>query len=218
MSQVQYVTSQTEFYDLLTSDKQEVEAVSFVNDETVEVRWRYKEDFVESCGRTNVVIAAYTTAQAQLKLYSYLEQLGPRALYVDTDSIVFTTTQSDFYLPPLGDYLGDLTDEVPQGKITEFITAGPKNYAYKVMRHDGQMETVCKVRGITLNYENSVDINFESIKDIVTKNRNSSIQVKGHQIMRRGKSLLTVENTKRYRFLFDKRVIVNGCHTVPYGY
>ena len=39
MSQVQYVTSQTEFYDLLTSDKQEVEAVSFVNDETVEVRW-----------------------------------------------------------------------------------------------------------------------------------------------------------------------------------
>ena len=218
MSQVQYVTSPTEFYDLLTSDKQEVEAVTFVNDETVEVRWRYKEDFVQSCGRTNVVIAAYTTAQARLKLYSYLEKLGPRTLYADTDSIVFTSSPSDDYMPPVGDYLGDLTDEVPHGKITEFVTAGPKNYAYKVMRHDGQIETVCKVRGITLNYQNSLDINFESIKDIVTENRNSSIKVKGHQIIRRDKSLLTIEHTKQYRFVFDKRIILAGCRTVPYGY
>ena len=218
MSQVQYVTSQTEFYDLLTSDKQEVEAVSFVNDETVEVRWRYKEDFVESCGRTNVVIAAYTTAQARLKLYSYLEQLGPRALYADTDSIVFTSSPSDVYMPSLGDYLGDLTDEVPHGKIIDFVTAGPKNYAYKIRRHDGQIETVCKVRGITLNYKNSLDINFESIKATVTENRTNTIAVKGHHIVRRDKSLLTVEHTKKYRFVYDKRIILDGCHTVPFGY
>ena len=218
MSQVQYVTSPTEFYDMLTSDKQEVEAVSFVNDETVELRWRYKEDFIESCGRTNVVIAAYTTAQARLKLYSYLEQLGPRALYADTDSIVFKSAPTDVYMPPLGDYLGDLTDEVPQGKITEFVTAGPKNYAYKVMRQDGHIETVCKVRGITLNYKNALDINFDSIKDVVTENQSKTINVKGHQIIRRDKSLLTVEHSKRYRFVFDKRIVVDGCRTVPYGY
>jgi hypothetical protein len=47
----------------------------------MEMRYQYKEEFVEESGRTNVVIAAYTTAQARLKLYSYLEQLGPRALY-----------------------------------------------------------------------------------------------------------------------------------------
>ena len=174
MTQVQYVTSPSEFYDLLTSDKQNVEAVSFVNDETVEVRWRYKEDFVESCGRTNVVIAAYTTAQARLKLYSYLEKLGSRALYADTDSIVFTSSTKDAYIPALGDYLGDLTDEVPHGKITEFVTAGPKNYAYKVMRHGGHTETVCKVRGITLNYKNSMDINFDSIKNIVMENQDNT--------------------------------------------
>jgi hypothetical protein len=33
----------------------------------VEMRYQYKE-FVEESGRTNVVIAAYTTAQARLKL------------------------------------------------------------------------------------------------------------------------------------------------------
>jgi hypothetical protein len=51
--------------------------INFVSDEMVEMRYQYKEEFVEEFGRTNVVIAAYTTAQARLKLYSYLEQLGP---------------------------------------------------------------------------------------------------------------------------------------------
>ena len=43
----------------------------------VEMIYQCKEEFVEESGKTNVVIAANTTAQARLKLYSYLEQLGP---------------------------------------------------------------------------------------------------------------------------------------------
>jgi hypothetical protein len=39
----------------------------------VEMTYQYKEEFVEESWRTNVVIVAYTTAQARLKLYSYLE-------------------------------------------------------------------------------------------------------------------------------------------------
>jgi hypothetical protein len=42
--------------------------IHFVSDEMVEMRYQYKEEFVEESGRTNVVIAAYTTAQALLKL------------------------------------------------------------------------------------------------------------------------------------------------------
>jgi hypothetical protein len=45
--------------------------INFVSDEIVEMRYQYKEEFVEESGRTNVVIAAYTTAQARLKLFSY---------------------------------------------------------------------------------------------------------------------------------------------------
>ena len=41
--------------------------------------------------RTNVVIAAYATAQARLQLCEYLDQLQHRAMYVDTDSVIFTT-------------------------------------------------------------------------------------------------------------------------------
>jgi hypothetical protein len=60
-------------------------------------RLSYKEEFVEESGRTNVVIAAYTRAQARLKLYSYLEQLGPRVLYADTDSVVYTSRPVENY-------------------------------------------------------------------------------------------------------------------------
>ena len=77
----------------------------------VEIRWKNKEEFLKSSGRTNVVLAAYTTAQARLQLYNYLEKIGSRVMYADTDSIVFTVAKGEWE-PSLGDYLGDLTDEV----------------------------------------------------------------------------------------------------------
>ena len=60
---------------MLTSDQILVMGINFVSDEMVEMRYQYKEEFVEKSGRSNVVIAAYTTAQARLKLYSYLGQV-----------------------------------------------------------------------------------------------------------------------------------------------
>lgn len=91
----------------------------------VRLQWVLDDDFVETRGRTNVVIAAYTTAQARLKLYSYLERLGDRTLYADTDSIIFTARPGE-WSPPLDDYLGDMTDETPGKKILSFVTGGPK--------------------------------------------------------------------------------------------
>jgi hypothetical protein len=84
---------------------------------------------------------------------------------------VFTSRPGE-WKPKLGDYLGDLTDEVPNNRIIEFVTGGPNNYAYKITRpnKDGNT-TICKVRGITLNYKNSLAINFDTIKDTVINNR-----------------------------------------------
>jgi hypothetical protein len=80
MPQIKYISGPAEYFDMLTSDQMFMMGMHFVSDEMVEMRYQYKEEFVEESGRTNVVIAVYTTAQARLKLYSYLEQLGPRAL------------------------------------------------------------------------------------------------------------------------------------------
>ena len=94
-----------------------------MSDEAVQLDWVYNDDFIVASCRTNVVIAAYTTTQTRLKLYSYLEKLDHRVLYCDTDSILFTTSPGE-WKPPLGDYLGDLTDEITDNSIVKFVTGG----------------------------------------------------------------------------------------------
>ena len=44
--------------------------------------------------------------------------------------------------PPLGDFLGDLTDEAPNNSITRFVTGGPKNYAYTLLQPDPSAKSV----------------------------------------------------------------------------
>ncbi|CAC5372370.1 unnamed protein product [Mytilus coruscus] len=164
----------------------------------VEMRWRNKEEFIEISGRTNVVIAAYITAQARLKLYGYLEKLRDRVLYTDTDSVIFIVKQGEWQ-PPLGDYLGELTDEVPANSITQFVTGGPKLYAYKLHKPDGDgIQTVCKnpTEEITRlaefleipNIENLVagvvdKCSFNKLKE----NKLMPFRVKGKPLFRKGK-------------------------------
>ncbi|CAC5412925.1 unnamed protein product [Mytilus coruscus] len=116
-----YLTDPAVYFDILTSDSQEVQDVSFVTDDMVRINWINQSQFIEETGRNNVVIAAYTTTQARLELYSYLENLGERALYCDTDSIIFSSKPGD-WMPDTGDYFGDLTDETPNNTIECFIT------------------------------------------------------------------------------------------------
>jgi hypothetical protein len=87
--------------------------------------------------------------------------------------------------PPIGGFLGDLTHEMadygPGSHITEFVSAGPKNYAYKFWcGNDGKFDTVCKVKGVTLHYENSGRVNFETIKSIVLEDPPRHVDLIGH--------------------------------------
>jgi len=52
-----------------------------------------------------------------------------------------------------GDCLGAMTSElIPSEYISEFVSGGPKNYAYETYNTEtGAETTVFKVRGITLN-------------------------------------------------------------------
>lgn len=121
MPKTTYVTNPFKYFDMLTSDYQQVKDVSFVSEEMVRLQWILDDDFIETCGRTNVVIAAYSTAQARLKLYSYLEKLGERTMYADTDSVIFTARPGE-WSPPLVDYLGNMTNETP-GKKSSLLAS-----------------------------------------------------------------------------------------------
>ena len=83
-----YVADPATYVKMMTDEAIEVTDLMFVNQENIGVKWRSKDDFVEALSNTNVVLAAFTTAQARLKLYELLERLDDRVLYFDTDRLV----------------------------------------------------------------------------------------------------------------------------------
>ena len=191
--------------------------VNIVNDEVVEMFYTMKDPFVEAAGNTNVVLAAFTMAQARIKLYRVMHALGRRVCYYDTDSIIYTVKEGEWE-PSLGDHLGELTNELDDNAwIIVFVSAGPKNYAYKT--HQGK--TCCKVRGITLNFRASEKVNFETMVDLVEKQDGSIITVHNpHKITRDSTERVIVSQPqdKQYKIVYNKRVIQPDLDTLPYGY
>ena len=223
LSKVEYFTDPAPFYNRLTDVTREVQRVDFPTDHIARVIHAPQEEFEMCLNNTNVVIAAYTTAQARLKLYSYLDQLQHDVLYYDTDSVIFVERAGTPDIP-IGNFLGDLTDElVGYGEgsyIDEFCSGGSKNYAYRVYETKTQSySTVCKVRGITLNLRNSQSVNFENLKSMVQGTRDTCTVTNPHRIARtRDGQLITRAESKIHRIVFDKRVRLNDYNTLPYGY
>ena len=216
MTKVKLVSEPEEYFDMLTSDEIEVTDASFVSDDVIELRYENKENFIEPNGKTNVVIAAFTTAHARLKLYSVLEQLGERVLYYDTDSVIYASKPGELE-PETGVYLGELTDELDGDYITTFVSGGPKNYAYELSNG----KTCCKVRGITLNYQTLQTVNFNVMKDMVIGVGEPKVSVDIPFKITRDtstKQVITKQQHKDYRVVYNKRVIVDNFNTVPYGF
>ena len=85
----EFITEPRRFYQLLSDDGFEVSDVHHVNDDCLYVSYKKSKDFQTPALNTNVIIASYVTTHAILELYSYLEQLKERALYCDTDSVIY---------------------------------------------------------------------------------------------------------------------------------
>ena len=86
-----YFTEPDEFYKLVLDDTVVVHSVTEINPNMVAVSWSMEQEFVEELPNTNPIIASYVTSYARLHLYSFLDQLGDRVLYTDTDSICYLT-------------------------------------------------------------------------------------------------------------------------------
>lgn len=78
--------------------------IHIINDETLIVNWKYREEACDTLPTVNVCIAAYTTTQARLKLYECLEVLNEKVLYYDTDSLIFIHCDGEFQ-PPTGNFV-----------------------------------------------------------------------------------------------------------------
>ena len=91
------------FFDLLYSDEFEVCDARIVNENMIEVQYKNTDEFTTQNDKVNVVIAAFTTAYARLKLYGLLDLLQERVLYYDTDSVIYVHKTGNPELP-LGNY------------------------------------------------------------------------------------------------------------------
>ena len=205
--------------ETLTDPKKVLLDFHIMNEEVIQVEYKNSLDFEGQSFKTNVVIAAFCTSWARLKLWSVMERLGDRVLYHDTDSIIFSVKDGE-YCPPVGSFLGQLTDELTCKElgcsrqnctghwIEEFVSCGPKNYSFKV----NTGEVVCKVRGFSLNYRSSLVLNFDSMKEALMcwkENKPKQLITVKTEIRRSKDEKIEVYNKKvekHYGVVYDKRV------------
>ena len=69
---------------LLANDQFIIQNIDFCDEDFIQVSYSIREEFSFGSNNTNVIIAAFTTCHARLKLYSELEKLGENVLYFDT--------------------------------------------------------------------------------------------------------------------------------------
>jgi hypothetical protein len=159
-----------QLYRFLATPGIEVTNLMFAGDEVVWVTWRYaeEEDNMPVLRHTNEVISAYVTTGACLKLYTYLDALKEKAIYCDTDSVIYIQKCGQPSAVMCGHKLGDMTNELkPDEYISEIVSGVPKNYAFKTVNARTKEKTLSKVRGITLKYATSHLVIFDSIKDMI---------------------------------------------------
>jgi len=144
-----------------------------------------------------------------------------------SDSVFYTSLPGQKNLPT-GDYLGDLTDELEEygtgSYVTEFISAGPKNYSYKVYStNDKKIHQVIKVKGHPLDFTAMKHINAGTmkrmVKAFVKSHRQDEVVVVSPRIQRVDHHVLVTRLVRKtYRVVYDKRVVCDDYSTLPYGY
>ncbi|KAK3106672.1 hypothetical protein FSP39_024929 [Pinctada imbricata] len=214
-----------DFYQLLTDRTKVVQNLNIMNEETVHVSYVSSSEFSTVSTNTNINLATFTTAWARLKLYDVLDTLREDVLYHDTDSVIYPCRPGE-NKRPLGDYLGELTDELQGDFITIFVSGGPKNYAYRTSKGE---EKVC-VKGFSLNFTNSRLINFAIIKALLMHenleerseplNKRRKIDTLNNRKIFRDKAKNVIYNRpekKMYRVVYTKRALdLSTMKTLPY--
>ena len=169
-TQTKLISDPQEQYRFLPTPGIQVTNLLIAGDDEVWAAW-YNVEEAHMPNLRHDVIGSYVTAGARLHLYGYIDKLQERALYTDTDNVVFIQPRDGAALVEIGDCLGVTTSELkPDEIISEFVSGGPKKYANKMLNSVTRAEkTVCKVRGITLNYKVSQLVNFEKFREMILR-------------------------------------------------
>ena len=117
------------FFELIFDDAYNVSDVQIINENCLYHMYKKSKEFQTAALNTNVIFS-YISA------YTILE-LEDCTLYCDTDLIIYRHVES-MYNSHLSEFVGCMTDELGGSLITEFMSNGPNNYAYRT-NGQGQM-------------------------------------------------------------------------------
>ena len=220
-TQVTTCANPSQFFQIITDDRQTVHRIEIIKESMVEVYHSFGESCIPVQTNVNIFIACFTTSYARLKFYNALDTLQERVLYFDTESVIYTKKRHETSIPT-GNYLGEYTNELDEGDhIVEFVAAGPKNYAHNTFKGN----QCCKVRGYTLNVRGQNILNFNSMKELVLneilepEDENERILTLNnpHKITRCAatKTIHSIAQDKKYKLVFDKRVINRHLSFIP---
>ena len=214
--------TQREFYELLTCSGTEVSNLIFPKDEVACVSWRYSEDNVAAGKYIDLAVAVYVTIQSRLKLYEYLSKLGQSVPYRGTDSVIFVQKDND----PQNSKHGIIgvtslmswrsTDLAPS--LKSLCRVALKTMFSVFCLSTGKHATKCKVKGITLNYENSKVVNFTALRNLILEDA-PPVHVHNPQKIKRKQVGVVVPEpeTKEYKIVFKNRRLMDDFDSVPYG-
>ena len=211
------ISDEAEFFRKVTNPTQRIVDWHILNEEMVQIEYEYRDEFTPENMQSNIILATFTTAHARLRLFDVLHKLGESVLYFDI--IYKSSTGKDLVTTDV--FLGDLTDELDGHHIVEFVSAGPKNYGYKL--ENGQC--FCKVKGFTLNHKVSQILNFEKMKEEVqvwyNHQGSTNTVVSYTNRIRRDplkQQIFNKDETKKYRVVYTKTALAEDYNTLSYGF
>jgi len=127
-TQTKVISEPKDLYSFLATPGMEVTNLAFASDEVVWISWKHAAvEHVPNLRHRNEVIGPYVTAGARIHLYRYLDRLGERAIYCDTDSVTYIQPRDEPKLIETGNKQGDMTSDLRSTEyVSVFVSGGLK--------------------------------------------------------------------------------------------
>jgi hypothetical protein len=224
---MKFITGYDEYVKLWYDNQVDKSSLMFrrIHDDLdfMEVKYSHNSS-LRAPANTHYYLGGSCTAQARLKLTGMLRKVGKeRALYCDTDSVVFVQRPDDEVIET-GEALGQWSSELDEGVWgEEFLALAPKCYLLMyndVGRQKEKESGILKAKGVTLTAENLKSIHAESMRkiiltevfgDITGDDLPFTVQAKTFNIRMDhagDRSLVNVYGEKVVRCVYSKRKIV----------